>query len=171
MERHFLGFGLVPKDSFVINGKIDRVDQHDITGQVAVWDYKSSDKGADPDQVHYAPRKKEWKDLQLPLYRHLVKEVAAVNGADFSNVKMGYILLPRKLDRVGFHEASWTPEQLVTADETARDVIRKIRDGQFWPPEPKPPMYSEDFAAICQDNVFEQYVAPPKEGEEVVAPW
>ncbi len=168
-EEHLFHDFDVDGEPFVINGKIDRVDQHESTGQVAVWDYKSSDKGDDPDHVHYAKRKKEWKDLQLPLYRHLVKEVSAVAGADFSNVVMGYILLPKKLDDVGFHSAAWTADQLTAADESAREVIRKIRGGVFWPPNPKPPQYSEEFAAICQDNVFEQFV--PEVDEEEVAPW
>lgn len=170
-EEHLFHDFDVDGQPFVINGKIDRVDQHERTGQVAVWDYKSSDKGDGPEIVHYAQRKKEWKDLQLPLYRHLVKEVSAVAGADFSDVVMGYILLPKKLDGVGFHQADWSSEQLLSADETARVVIRNIRNGVFWPPHPKPPLYSEEFSAICQDQVFEQYVPPQNESEEVAAPW
>ncbi len=141
---------------FRIRGKIDRVDQHEITNQIAVWDYKSSDKGAKPDEVHYAKRKKEWKDLQLPLYRHLVKEVGAVAGGDFSNVIVGYVLLPKKLDDVDFFEATWTADELSTADDAAKQIIRNLRKSVFWPPNPNPPLYSEEFAAICQDSVFEQ---------------
>lgn len=141
---------------FRIRGKIDRVDQHEITNQIAVWDYKSSDKGDPPDKVHYASRKKVWKDLQLPLYRHLVKEVTAVAGGDFSNVMMGYILLAKNLDNIDFFSASWSAEELNSADETARSIIRQIRQSQFWPPAEKPPLYSEEFAAICQDTVFER---------------
>lgn len=150
---------------FRIRGKIDRVDQHEISGQVAVWDYKSSDKGDKPEFVHYAKRKQEWKDLQLPLYRHLVKEVGAVADADFSTVTIGYILLPKSLDDVGFSAASWTPEQLKSADDTARQIIRDLRKAVFWPPNPQPPQYSEDLAAICQDNVFEKALA------EEAPPW
>ena len=139
---------------FKIRGKIDRVDQHEETGQVAVWDYKTSDKGAKPQQAHFVSKK--WVDLQLPLYRHLVKEVSVVADADLSNAKMGYILLPKKLDDVGFHEAGWSPAMLHTADEAAFNAIRKIRDGVFWPPTEKPPMFSEDLAGILQDNVFER---------------
>ena len=84
---------------------------------------------------------------------------------------MGYILLPKKLDDVGFHEANWTADQLSAADETAKSVVRQIRAGAFWPPNPKPPMYSEEFASICQDNVFEQY-EPHLEAElEEAPPW
>ena len=150
---------------FRIRGKIDRVDLHEITNQIAVWDYKSSDKGEPPDSLHYAKRDREWKDLQLPLYRHLVKEVAAVAGSDFSNIIMGFILLPKNLDDVGFYPASWSAEQLVSADETACRIIRDLRQAVFWPPNPHPPQYSEDLAAICHDNVFEKISA------EEAPPW
>ena len=102
-----------------------------------------------------------------------VKEVSAVAGADFDNVLMGYILLPKNLDDVGFHMADWSPELLATADDTARDVIRQLREGVFWPPTERPPQYSEDFAAICQDNVFEKFDVAAAEASklEEAAPW
>ena len=145
---------MVDNEPFTIRGKIDRVDRQEGTGRIAVWDYKSSDKGELPESAHLT--RNGWKDLQLPLYRHLVKEVAAVKGADLSNIVMGYMLLPKKLEDTGFKTADWTAQQLDQADRTAVDVIRKIRSGIFWPPNPKPPEYSEDLAAICQDRVFER---------------
>ena len=170
-EEHLFHDFLVDGAPFVINGKIDRVDQHEVTGQVAIWDYKSSDKGELPGSAHYAPRKKEWKDLQLPLYRHLVTEVNALADADLSNVSVGYILLPKKLDDVGFHAADWSRQQLAAADECAREIIRKIRDNAYWPPAPIPPPYSESFAAICQDHVFEPFDTSLNGEEEMVPPW
>ena len=71
---------MVDNKPFTIRGKIDRVDQHEITGKVAVWDYKTSDSGKDPQAAHF--RNKKWIDLQLPLYRHLLKEVDVVKDAD-----------------------------------------------------------------------------------------
>jgi hypothetical protein len=145
---------MIDGEPFVIRGKIDRVDRHEGTGRIAVWDYKSSDSGDLPGPAHLT--RNGWKDLQLPLYRHLVKEVDAVKGADFGNLIMGYVLLPKNLTQTGFEIADWSPTQLQSADHVAIDVIRKIRGGIFWPPNPKPPIYSEDFAAICQDRVFER---------------
>ena len=169
-EEHLFHNFDVDGTPFVINGKIDRVDQHEISGQVAVWDYKTSDRGDPPEKVHYAKRKQEWKDLQLPLYRHLVKEVSAVEGADFANVATGYVLLAKNLDEVGFHAAEWEPEVLATADEKAREIIRKIRLGEY-EMSGKPPMYSEDFAGICQDFVFEKADSPGEESTEGELPW
>lgn len=144
----------VDGEPFTIRGKIDRVDRHDGNGRIAVWDYKSSDSGELPGPAHLT--RNVWKDLQLPLYRHLVKEVAVVKGADFSNIIMGYVLLPKNLKDTGFNSADWSTRELNDADNAAIDVIRKIRSGIFWPPNPRPPLYSEDFAAICQDRVFER---------------
>ncbi len=140
---------------FTITGKIDRVDQHEATGQVAIWDYKTSDKGEGPYKSHKT--RKKWKDLQLPLYRHLVKEVAAVRNANLQNITLGYVLLSKSLDDIKFERAEFKPEELKEADELAFDCIRKIRKGLYWPPEELPPQFSEDFAGICQDHVFEKF--------------
>ncbi len=149
---------------FRIRGKIDRIDQHEITGQIAVWDYKSSDKGDGPLTYHYAPKKKEWKDLQLPLYRYLVQELEPFKNADLSNLITGYVLLPKRLEEIRFEETGWTEAEYEEAAGVARQVLRQIRRSIFWPPSPEPPLFSEDFAAICQDNVFEKYeIANPPE--------
>jgi len=164
LEHEFM----VDGEPFIIRGKIDRVDRHVETGRIAVWDYKSSDKGVQAEKAHYKPRKREWVDLQLPLYRHLVKEVAVVADADFNRVTTGYVLMPKKLEDVGFNQTNWAPEELHAADELARDIIRKIRMSEYWPPVEKPPKFSDAYAAICQDNAFEQFdVATVEE----VAPW
>ena len=168
----------VDGEIFTITGKIDRVDQHEETGQVAIWDYKTSDKGEGPDKSHR--KSNQWKDLQLPLYRHLVKEVRAVKSANLANVKLGYVLLSKNLDDIKFEEATFTPEQLNEADELTFDCIRKIRKGLYWPPEEIPPIFSEDLAAICQDGVFEKFdvttntpdaLATTEKDTEVVLPW
>ena len=115
---------------FTITGKIDRVDQHEETGQVAIWDYKTSDKGEGPYKSHKTRTK--WKDLQLPLYRHLVKEVAAVKNANLDTITLGYVLLSKNLDDIKFEAANFSITELKEADELAFDCIRKIRKGLYW---------------------------------------
>ena len=147
---------IVDGQPFVIRGKIDRVDRHEHTNKIAVWDYKTSDSGKKAREAHYKSRK--WIDLQLPLYRHLVKEVEAIKDADLSDVSMGYVLLPKNVDDIGFNPAGFDSSMLDDADRTAFDCIRKLREQVFWPPAEKPPIFSEDYAAICQDTVFERDV-------------
>ena len=150
---------IVDGDPFTIRGKIDRVDQHEHTGEVAIWDYKTSDAGKTPKADHQKGR--DWVNLQLPLYRHLVREVEVVKDANLDEVSLGYILLSKNMEDIKFAPAPWDKAMLEDADKVLFRCIRAIRKGVFGPPTTPPPIFSEAFAAICQDNVFER--------EEVVA--
>lgn len=126
-----------------LQGRIDRIDQHE-SGAWVIFDYKTSEEGKRPEQTH---RKKDaWIDLQLPLYRYLV---ATMN---ITKVQLGYIVLPKDLGKVGGLLADWSDNDLRAADETARNVVRGIRQNIFWPPVAPAPPFFEDFAAICQDH-------------------
>lgn len=149
---------LVDGQPFQIRGTIDRVDVHEPTNQIAIWDYKTSDRGDSPNQVHL--NQQGWKDLQLPLYRHLAAAITDLDGYDREQVQLGYILLPRDLSKVQFAPATWSSDQLAEADQLACAIVRDIRRNQFWPPARVAPMYSEDFAGICQDGVFEHDPLP-----------
>lgn len=133
---------------FVLRGRIDRIDVQRDTGQRAILDYKSSDTAKTPEKAHQ--RGGEWVDLQLPLYRHLARSLG-IEGP----VQLGYVLLPKDVDKVEFCMAQWADEDLAAADDVARQVVRDIREQKFWPPTDPAPDFSEEFAAICQDGVFE----------------
>ncbi len=138
----------------ILRGRIDRIDVHRETGQRAILDYKSSDTPKTPEKAHQ--RGDEWTDLQLPLYRHLARSLG-ITGP----VQLGYVLLPKDVDKVEFCMAQWTNDQLAAADEIARQVVRDIRKELFWPPTDPPPDFSEEFAAVCQDGVFEKRLSDP----------
>ena len=133
----------------LLRGRIDRIDVHRDSGEVAVLDYKSSDSGKGPEAVHR--RAGEWVDLQLPLYRHLVGELG-LEGP----LRLGYLLLPKDLRSINVAFAEWDEQALEEADEVARDVVRAIREQHFWPPADPPPDFSEDLSPICQDRVFDR---------------
>lgn len=137
----------------LLTGRIDRIDKNVRTGRRMILDYKTSDSGDSPEKTHR--RGGEWIDLQLPLYRHLARELG-IDGP----VGLGYIVLPKSTVNVGLSAAEWTDAELRDADMTARDVARKVRDQQFWPPADPPPAFSEDFAAVCMDGVFGKHRAP-----------
>jgi RecB family exonuclease len=134
---------------FRLTGRIDRIDVHRQTGQHAVLDYKSSDAGDAPEQVHrYGGH---WVDLQLPLYRHLARGL----GLD-GPLRLGYVVLPKDATRTGFALAEWTEQQLGEADEVARQVVRKVREEVYWPPAELRPGRIDPFARICQVGVFDR---------------
>ena len=144
----------VDGEPFAITGQIDRIDTHDRHGY-RVLDYKSRDAAESPDQTHRAGRgdRAEWIDLQLPLYRRL----AAAAGIDDA-VELGYVLLPRKIEEVGYHAAPWDEAELAEAEAVAVAVIRAIREQVFWPPQ-QPPPFPDGLEWICYDGIAERGAA------------
>ena len=140
-------FLTVDNEPMGLRGRIDRIDVHEATGRRIVFDYKTSDSAKTPEQVHRA--KDEWVDLQLPLYRHLVRGLG-IEGP----VEVGYIVLPKDTSKAGHLLAEWTDDDFASADRAAEEVIRGVRAEKFWPPAVPPPAFSEEFAAICQDGQF-----------------
>ncbi len=138
--------------TILIHGRIDRIDQHADRNEWALLDYKTGDSAEDPDKVHR--KQGEWVDLQLPLYLHL----AARLGVEGS-IALGYVTLPGETGEVRERMAPWSEDDLITADQKAREVARNILDERFWPPNSSPPQYPDGFEAICQDGVFERRLA------------
>jgi len=152
---------MVDGQPFHIHGFVDRIDQNIHTGKYAILDYKTGDAGDGPEKKHR--KKGEWINLQLPMYRHL----AATMGVplDVNQLEFGYIVLPKNTAKTGFAMADWSAADIEAADETARNVIRNIRKGVFWPPADPPPPFSDELACICQDNVFDPWTPAVIEDE------
>jgi hypothetical protein len=119
---------------FLLSGRIDRIDHHAARGRWAILDYKAGENGQSPESTH---RKHDaWVDLQLPLYRHLLPALEGVDwgpggppGVD-SPVDLGYLLLPKKVEDVKPAFADWDESMLQGALETARDIVRFLRENQ-----------------------------------------
>ena len=93
--------------------------------------------------------KDEWIDFQLPLYRHLVREL----GIE-SRVQLGYILLPKNVDGTGFEMADWSDGELETADAAVRNIAQRILNGEFWPYDQAKDAKYDDFARVCLTGVL-----------------
>lgn len=144
----------VDGEPFVIEGRIDRVDVHDTHGYRVV-DYKTADSPKSPDDMHRRGpvNAKEWVDLQLPLYHHLI----AAHGVD-GPVSLGYVQLPKDVSKIGFDAATWSESELVDATEKACRIIQLIRAGVFWKPA-DPSGMTDDFSAICMDECLSRQEA------------
>ena len=151
---------LVDGRSVALRGRIDRIDVHQDTGVAAVLDYKSGATVVAPEKAH---RRFDgtWVDLQLPLYRHLLQ------GLDIRGpVQLGYIAVPQDVSEVKAMLAEWDAATLEEADEVAREVVRRIRNHEFWPPAQPGYGVPPDFAAICLEDVFDSRI---QEGDEEIA--
>jgi hypothetical protein len=152
--------GSVPLDvdgrTVRIRGRIDRVDRNIKTGRFAVLDYKTRDKIYSPAREHRRGKNGPWKDLQLPLYRELAREIV---GAEVP--VLGYAALGGDAASVGFRvEDRWDEAELADALETAREVVRSVRERRFGNAgrPPREPI----LAALCGVGLFDQEM----EGEE-----
>lgn len=134
-----------------LSGRIDRIDHNKYSGEWRVLDYKTSENAKKPDQTHR--RKGEWVDLQLPLYRLLVQSLDLRD-----DVRLGYVNLSGDLKSVGAAMARWTPEELESADEKAREVAAQILDLEIDFVRSSAGTYADDFSRICQDTVVDRMV-------------
>jgi ATP-dependent helicase/nuclease subunit B len=126
---------------FLLRGQIDRIDHNPETDEWAVLDYKTGNAVDPPEETHRKKRDGEvaWIDLQLPLYRRLLPGIMNADGTRVVEdtalqrgaVRVGYVSLPRKTQDTAFMLADWSEEDLATAEETAREVIRFLRVGRF----------------------------------------
>ncbi len=137
-------------------GRIDRVDFHSVQRRWAIWDYKTGDSAKDPVAAHI--NKHGWKDLQLPLYRHMVFGVTGLRiDCNPNDMQLGYITLPKATKDAEFAVAGFTPSQLAEADEVAMNVVRKIRSGEYWPPNVDMRVEWDEYASICQSRVARRW--------------
>ena len=132
---------------FTLTGRVDRVDVH-ADGRVRIIDYKTSDTARTPQHAHR--HRGEWIDLQLPLYLELARplELPAVP-------ELAYWNLPRRPEDAGISMATWSPEEIDEAVERARDLIRRIRRREFWPPG-DPARFPDEFVRLCADSALER---------------
>ena len=117
---------IVDGEPMGLRGKIDRIDAHDTRG-VELLDYKTGLRVERPDKTHRS-RTRGWTDLQLPLYRLLSRSLLDELGSE--RVGLGYVGRDQR-GAVGGLMATWTDEDLESADEAARGVVRTVRAGAF----------------------------------------
>ncbi len=144
-----VAFDLRDGRSIRLRGRIDRIDRNDATGAWIIFDYKTGESSESPEKSHCPGG--VWQDLQLPLYCHLAAPLGATG-----DVRLGYIRLPRDTNQAGVLIAGWTADDLAQADDVARDVARRILDGEFWQVLAQPPGTLQEFDTICQDGVFDR---------------
>ena len=129
-------------------GRIDRIDRKP-SGELCVLDYKTSEKAEPPSATHLraarvdetlpesvvpaqtaqSKRDRRWTDLQLPLYREMLRAEAG------AAVSLGYICLGTSQGDTGFKVWNDYSDALhESALACAEAVVRRIREGVFWPP-------------------------------------
>jgi len=104
-----------------LRAKIDRIDKHEEHHGYRILDYKSGDKK----QYPYLKNKKEWKKLQLPLYRLIAKKL----GGYGEKPTVGIWNLGKSEKDSGAYEPKVDDgsEAWEMAEKQAGDILRAIR--------------------------------------------
>lgn len=133
--------------------KVDRIDRHAATGHLRVLDFKTADRITDPLAAHVRKlggrshvadsdewkcfqlrdgTRHQWKDLQLPLY------AAALSLHGLRPDYVGYFTLPKSVqDTKVLTWENFSEEWVEQGLNCAAEVVRRLREGQFWPPAEK----------------------------------
>lgn len=134
-----------------LKGRVDRIDRHHRTGHWRVLDYKTSENAEAPNRTHRS--KDEWVDLQLPLYRLLVRSLKIEK-----KVHLGYIQLPGDLHKVGIAMAEWSDAELQEAEQLARTVAADIIDLKIDRVATLNYQRTSDVGRVCQDSVIDRNI-------------
>ncbi len=130
-------------------GRVDRIDHHKEKGEWRVLDYKTSENADPPNRTHRS--KDTWIDLQLPLYRLLVRSLEIKR-----NVQLGYVLLPGDLTKVGIQLADWSDVELGEAEQLARGIAADIIDLKIDRVTAINDQRYSELGRICQDTVIDR---------------
>jgi hypothetical protein len=128
-----------------ITARLDRVDRHP-DGRWAILDYKTGEGKKNPREAHRR-RDGTWIDLQLPLY-HFVGRGLGFSGEP----ELGYAWIGKDVADTGFFVDPWSADELAEALEVARDVVRRVRAGEFKTVGRLP--YEEILKALCGQSTL-----------------
>jgi hypothetical protein len=120
-----------------LRGRIDRIEQHQVTGEFAILDYKTGDTISNPHNAHVKGTKKSppftWKDLQLPAYWYALQ----AHGYP-ADVHLGYFAIGSTVQTIGVQTVDWSADAIEDGVACLSDTVQAIADQRFWPPERLP---------------------------------
>jgi ATP-dependent helicase/nuclease subunit B len=155
--------------SLKFSGKIDRIEKNERLGVWRILDYKTHSKGTTPAKKHFGSRlpaewlagaevdyidangttrNKRWKDLQLPLYRHILQHWYGpqIGGQPITTA---YFTLSADPAETAIHPFSELSEDVFSsAMNCAAEIARRVHAGEFWPPQPVNTSWDDPFEAL-----------------------
>jgi ATP-dependent helicase/nuclease subunit B len=134
--------------SLKLTGIIDRVEFNDDQGRLRILDYKTFGNVKMPRQTHLGPVRgtesvvravfasddasSAWKELQLPLYRHMVPHLWPEHSG--KQIEVGYFLLPADPDETKIESLELDDAMQASALACAEEIAQRVAQGVFWPP-------------------------------------
>ena len=137
----------IKSSNTLLRGKVDRIDENEHTGEIAIIDYKT-----------WETPKDDSKSLQLPIYRAMV-QCNSRFSARAAEAKALYCVLARRAEDTVFDEthAFGSAGQSEAEDEVV-DILDRIAHGIFYPPS-KDSDWARDYGRLIWESP-EQGVDP-----------
>jgi hypothetical protein len=106
--------------------------------------------GAEVDyiDVRGTTRNKRWKDLQLPLYRHILQHW---HGAEIGDqpIVTAYFTLSADPAETAIQPFSELSDAVFSsAMDCATEIAQRVHKGEFWPPQPPNTSWDDPFEAL-----------------------
>ena len=100
-------------------------------GRLRVIDYKTSSIVRQPTAAHYAPKLREWRDLQLPLYVKLLPALGLAGKIPEpgDGLELVYFNLPPKRDEARISDP-FDPALISEAWERAAQIVAEVCSGE-----------------------------------------
>jgi RecB family exonuclease len=117
-----------PSGRLRIRGRIDRIDRNKRSGEIIVFDYKTSEQQKSPKSAHL--KNNEWIDFQLPIYAISSMPLLGLTKPP----KCGYIALSSFGSEIKEYEIEWSEAQLESAKQRLIEIGESIIQCKFWPP-------------------------------------
>lgn len=131
-----------------LTGTMDRVEVNTAQRLLRVLDYKTFGTPRTPAQTHLAAKRDRsdvpsaactfqgktmfWKDLQLPLYRHMIPHLWPEHKD--KEIGVGYVLMPADIDDTSIEMLPLDDDAYSSAVRCAAEVAGLVAKGVFWPP-------------------------------------
>jgi RecB family exonuclease len=130
----------------VLSGKVDRIDRHETTGELAIIDYKTWNRS----------QKENYDSLQLPIYRAMVEASGEFDPQKARSAKALYCILAERTDDVMFDEAHTFGEGSQSeAEDRIVALLDAIARGIFYPPKSDPGggmVWSRAYASLIWES-------------------
>jgi hypothetical protein len=142
----------VEAGSVAVRGRIDRIDFHP-DGRIRVIDFKTGDTAVDPLRQHLrnVQGQPRWHDLQLPMYRDLLRRHREPLDLPDGEPEFGYVVLPRKLDEIGWRPLEADADFWLEAHSCRDEVFSGILSRDFRPTL-DPPTYTDALTPVAAET-------------------
>ena len=125
----------------LLRGKVDRIDENERTGELAIIDYKT-----------WESPKSDVKSLQLPVYRAMVQCSGRFSAARAAEAKAMYCILARRAEDTKFDEEhAFGSAGQSEAEDMAVDMLDRIARGIFYPPS-KDSDWERDYGGLIWES-------------------